>query len=148
MSFQLGDTVRVTNPSSAYVQTFRDKFAEVTGIVPGHQFKYELTFASGYRLGFAEDEISAVEEGVVYKATPDVSAPAEDQEHDEINHPSHYTWLPNGLEVIDITENMNFNLGNVVKYVLRADHKHDESLTDLRKAAWYITREIQRLETE
>ncbi|MYX26030.1 DUF3310 domain-containing protein [Streptomyces sp. SID8381] len=68
------------------------------------------------------------------------------QDHDEVDHPSHYTWLPGGVEVIDITELLNFNLGNVVKYVLRAGHKHDEPLTDLRKAAWYINREIERLE--
>jgi hypothetical protein len=65
-----------------------------------------------------------------------------------VNHPSHYTWLPKGLEVIDITENLNFSLGNAVKYILRANHKHDEPLTDLRKAAWYINREIERLEAD
>lgn len=63
-----------------------------------------------------------------------------------VNHPKHYTWL-NGIEVIDITEQLNFNLGNVLKYVLRCDHKHkDGGIVDLRKAAFYLAREIARRE--
>ena len=62
---------------------------------------------------------------------------------DPVNHPSHYTWLPNGLEVIDVTEHMNFNMGNAVKYLLRADHK-GKPMEDLEKARWYIDREINR----
>lgn len=63
--------------------------------------------------------------------------------NDMVNHPPHYRWLPNGIEVIDITENMPFNLGNVVKYVLRCDHK-GKPVEDLEKARWYLDREIQR----
>jgi hypothetical protein len=62
---------------------------------------------------------------------------------ESVNHPNHYTWLPNGLEVIDIVENLNFNMGNSIKYVLRADHKR-KPIEDLRKALWYITRELKR----
>jgi hypothetical protein len=63
-----------------------------------------------------------------------------------VNHPKHYTWLK-GIEVIDITEQLNFNLGNVLKYVLRCDHKHtDSGITDLKKAAFYLQREIARRE--
>jgi hypothetical protein len=64
---------------------------------------------------------------------------------DMVNHPPHYTHLPGGVEVIDVAETLGFCLGNVVKYVLRADHK-GEPLEDLRKAAWYLAREIQRRE--
>lgn len=60
---------------------------------------------------------------------------------DPVNNPSHYRWLPNGIEVIDITESFNFLLGNVLKYVMRADHK-GRPLEDLEKAAWYLAREI------
>lgn len=63
---------------------------------------------------------------------------------DAVNNPSHYTWL-GGIEVIDITEHLSFTLGNVVKYVLRADHK-GKPIEDLRKAAWYLNREIARRE--
>ena len=71
---------------------------------------------------------------------------------DKVNHPSHYTWLKNlcGIEVIDITRHMSFNLGNVVKYVLRAGHKSekgysdfDKEIEDLKKAKWYLEDEIK-----
>lgn len=67
--------------------------------------------------------------------------------HDPVNHPAHYTWLPNGLEVIDVTENFNFNLGNTIKYVMRAGRKGN-AVEDLMKARWYVDREIQRLQRE
>lgn len=63
---------------------------------------------------------------------------------DPVNHPSHYTWHPSGIEVIQITEHMNFCLGNAIKYILRSDHKKDQ-VQDLEKAVWYINREIERL---
>lgn len=63
--------------------------------------------------------------------------------HDNVNHPKHYTSHPSGVEVITITEHMNFCLGNAVKYILRADLKND-AIEDLKKAVWYINREIER----
>ena len=63
---------------------------------------------------------------------------------DPVNHPAHYTWLPNGLEVIDVTENFNFNRGNAIKYIMRAGQKENE-IQDLQKAVWYLNREIERL---
>lgn len=65
---------------------------------------------------------------------------------DNVNNPQHYQFS-NGAQVIDITENLNFNRGNVVKYVARAGRK-DESpeLEDLKKAKFYLDREIERLE--
>jgi hypothetical protein len=62
---------------------------------------------------------------------------------DNINHPPHYTSHPSGIECISITRHMGFNLGNVLKYVWRADLKGDD-LADLRKAEWYIRDEIKR----
>jgi len=64
--------------------------------------------------------------------------------HDPVNHPAHYTSHPSGVECIDVTEHMSFNLGNAVKYIWRAGSK-GSALEDLRKAAWYVEREIQRL---
>lgn len=66
---------------------------------------------------------------------------------DPVSHPHHYNWLPSGVEVIDITESLDFCLGNVVKYVLRADRK-GEPIQDLEKAAWYLDREINRRKAE
>jgi hypothetical protein len=62
--------------------------------------------------------------------------------HDPVNHPTHYTSHPSGVECIQITEHMTFNVGNAVKYLWRADLKNGDE--DLRKAAWYIEREIAR----
>ena len=67
-------------------------------------------------------------------------------QQDVVNHPPHYTSHPSGIECIQVTEHMGFNLGNAIKYVWRADLKHD-ALEDLRKAVWYIEREIQLRES-
>lgn len=67
---------------------------------------------------------------------------------DEIN-PSHYRGFSNGAEVVDITERLNFNRGNAIKYLARAGRKQDaDTLTDLRKALWYVQREIDRILTD
>ena len=63
---------------------------------------------------------------------------------DNVNHPAHYKF-PNGAEVIDLTENLSFNLGNVVKYVARSGRKTDDHFEDLCKARFYLEREIVRL---
>lgn len=63
--------------------------------------------------------------------------------YDSVNHPKHYTTHPSGVECITIVEHMNFNLGNAVKYIWRADSK-DDPIEDLAKAIWYINREISR----
>jgi len=60
-----------------------------------------------------------------------------------VDHPDHYNGHPSGVECIDIVEHMGFNLGNAVKYVWRADLKGD-AIEDLKKAAWYIQREIEK----
>lgn len=62
-----------------------------------------------------------------------------------VNHPPHYTQHPSGVECIQITEHMNFCLGNAVKYIWRAGLKSDDSVEDLKKARFYIEREIKRL---
>jgi len=68
-----------------------------------------------------------------------------DKQHDPVNNPKHYTAHPSGVECIQITEHMSFCLGNAVKYVWRADLKND-AIEDLKKAVWYIEREIKRRE--
>lgn len=67
---------------------------------------------------------------------------------DLVNHPPHYTSHPSGVECIDITEHMNFCIGNAVKYLWRRGNKGsaDDEIQDLKKAVWYINREIARLE--
>ena len=65
-------------------------------------------------------------------------------QHDSVNHPKHYT--AGGIETIDFIEakKLGYNLGNVVKYITRSDYKGNK-LEDLRKAQWYLTREINSL---
>lgn len=72
---------------------------------------------------------------------------ASDGGNDPVNHPKHYVSHPSGIECIQITEHMGFNLGNATKYIWRADMKHN-ALEDLRKSLWYIQREISKREKE
>jgi hypothetical protein len=60
-----------------------------------------------------------------------------------IDHPEHYQ--SDGIEVIDIIDNfnLNFNLGNSIKYILRAEKKGNKK-QDLEKAIWYINHELEK----
>lgn len=85
-----------------------------------------------------------------------------DAKPDMVNHPPHYNNHPSGIECIQITRHMNFNIGNAIKYLWRAGIKgqipigrvysgsltdgHDNHIEDLKKAVWYINDEIGRLE--
>lgn len=71
---------------------------------------------------------------------------------DNINHPSHYTSHPSGIECIDIAEHHDFCIGNAIKYLWRAGLKSEDGISkkekqieDLKKAIWYIKREIKHL---
>ena len=72
-----------------------------------------------------------------------VAAPACPSSNTAVDHPPHYNV--GKYEVIDVIEDwrLGFNLGNVVKYVARAEHK-GKDLEDLEKALWYIQRELAR----
>lgn len=72
-------------------------------------------------------------------ATVTVTPPAADM----VNHPPHYKT--GGIETIDFIEakKLDYHLGNVVKYITRADHKGNE-LQDLQKARWYLDRAIEK----
>lgn len=67
---------------------------------------------------------------------------------DPVNSPTHYTSHPSGVECLQITEHMNFCLGNAVKYIWRAGLKSADAVQDLEKAKFYIEREIKRLGRE
>ena len=64
--------------------------------------------------------------------------------NDNVNNPKHYTSHPSGIECIQITEHCSFTVGNAIKYLWRADLKN--GVEDLKKAAWYINREIEKRE--
>lgn len=72
--------------------------------------------------------------------------------NDNVNHPSHYTSHPSGVECIEITRHYCFDIGNAIKYLWRAGLKKDASLEDkekeiedLEKAKWYIDDRINQL---
>lgn len=72
-------------------------------------------------------------------------------EEDNVNHPSHYTWLKKlcGIEVLDITRHLDFDTGNAIKYLLRAGKKDPKkTIEDLEKAVFYINDKINMLKNE
>jgi hypothetical protein len=64
---------------------------------------------------------------------------------DMVNHPPHYTSHPSGVECIQVTEHYGFCIGSAIKYLWRAGLKGD-AVEDLKKAVWYINREIAKRE--
>jgi hypothetical protein len=62
---------------------------------------------------------------------------------DKVNHPKHYTSHPSGIECIEIVEHMPFNVGNAIKYLWRAGLKSEDTVEDLKKAEWYVKRQIE-----
>lgn len=66
---------------------------------------------------------------------------------DPVERPQHYNSHPSGIECITVVEHFTFNVGNAVKYLWRAGQK-GALLEDLKKARWYVDREIKRLEAE
>lgn len=79
------------------------------------------------------------------QAAEEGAAAAERDPVDLVNHPPHYTSHPSGVECITIVEWMSFNCGNAVKYLWRSGEKGFQ-IQDLKKARWYVDREIARLE--
>lgn len=66
---------------------------------------------------------------------------------DAVDHPKHYNSHPSGIEAIDVVEHFPFNVGNTIKYLWRAGLKGD-AIEDLKKARWYLDREISKREKE
>ena len=64
---------------------------------------------------------------------------------DMINHPEHYKKHPSGIECIEVTEHMDFCLGNAIKYIWRSAEK-GKQIEDLKKAIFYINRKINLLQ--
>jgi hypothetical protein len=95
---------------------------------------------NGYAYTWVRDELVASGE-VPVDSHEDPRVP----QFDNVNHPAHYR--AGGIETIDFIEakDLNYRLGNAVKYITRAKHKGNE-LEDLKKAQWYLNREINKLE--
>lgn len=142
-SFKRGDRVRVTqvdHPADGESGEIVDVSAEASH---PYQVYFDRGFIEGLGSwdGFSGDQIEALADVQV----PYIGSNVED---DAVNHPAHYTAYP-GVEVIQITEHLNFCRGNAVKYIARAGLKDpDKTIEDLEKAAWYLDREIARLKRE
>jgi hypothetical protein len=89
-------------------------------------------------------ESRATERAIENPQVIEIPITMEEPASDPVNHPAHYKY--GGIETIDFIEakELGYNLGNVVKYVTRSDHKGNRK-EDLEKALWYLTREINSI---
>jgi len=127
--FKVGDRVRLSSSGKEFFKDSDSNPHNLTGKVVGFDWFYCVSWPKKSNTYLADD-LELVEGEVV---------------GDNVNHPPHYKSHPSGVECIEITEHMNFCLGNALKYIWRADEKHsDGGLEDLKKAAWYIQRELDR----
>ena len=135
----VGDRVRVTD--NAYVSDYKGKFGDVvkTGASSSGFYSVTVRFDDGAQASFAyKTSLELTPRGYGAPAVPD---------NDPVNNPKHYTSHPSGVECIQITSHMGFLLGNAVKYIWRADLKND-AIEDLKKARFYLDREIVKREKE
>jgi hypothetical protein len=100
--------------------------------------------------GKSEAQVSSAQQTIINPAQGIPKEKAKQKKvanNDPVNHPDHYKV--GGIETIDFIEakSLGYNLGNVIKYVTRADHK-GKKLEDLKKGAWYLAREIANLEKQ
>lgn len=71
---------------------------------------------------------------------------APDPRQPDPTNPAHYRSHPSGVECITVTEHLGFCRGNAIKYIWRSGERAERTIEDLRKAVWYLEREIARLE--
>ena len=106
--------------------------------------KKEFGYSTIYKALY--DLENKIENGELVESNSNPENVSQDK-NDPVNHPSHYT--DGKIEVIDfiLDKKLNFTRGNAVKYISRAGKKNPEKeIEDLQKAAWYINKEIQRLQ--
>ncbi|MER5883110.1 DUF3310 domain-containing protein [Streptomyces sp. NPDC001941] len=129
MTYAVGDTVRVS--VGAYVGCYGEVVdVNMRGLLP-NRVKVE----------------DPVDPGLLWYDDHELEPATKGPSGDAVHRPGHYTWLPNGVEVIDLTEHLPFNRGNAVKYLARAGRKGSGAeVEDLKKAVWYIQREIARVQ--
>lgn len=96
--------------------------------------------------GVSDDPLTIEEEAEFFdNLRKSVDLVKKSEKREQVNHPDHYRSHPSGIECIELAEKMSFNLGNAFKYVYRRNDK-ENSYQDLRKAEFYIKREIERME--
>lgn len=148
--YKLGDYVRIRDHDGKEI-TVRIDDSGIPNRQGGFTFKAGARiFKNSEILGLGEVPVTLAkdleEQWALMTPAPDTEVHADlVAENDVINSPAHYTSYP--VEVIELTEHMNFCRGNAVKYVARAGLKDPaKEVEDLRKAIWYLEREISRVE--
>lgn len=173
MKYKVGDKVRIK--SREWYDANKDRYGNIISnfmaFTPGMAYfcgkngiVKSISHNDSYIIDISEyhafnDEM--LEDGKEFYFSRITSDPILCKDHDitfdNVNHPSHYTWLKDlcGIEVIDITRHMDFDLGNAIKYILRNGHKSEQgmsdkekSIEDLKKAVFYLNDKIKMLENE
>ena len=128
-----GDLVTITQDGHAA----QGKTGVVESVTPSNHYSTFVIF---------DKPVPTIGDSDVFHQS-DLELIQEPSEVDNVNSPSHYQF-PGGVEVIQITEHLNFCKGNAVKYLTRSGRKAiADEVEDLKKAVWYINREIARLES-
>ena len=136
--FKVGDTVVATGVAWG---DFKWKLGKVIALQDGRPDRPLVTFARGEPSWLAWGECA-----VELVQAANVAQEETNEKPDAIN-PPHYQGFSNGAQVVDITEHLNFNRGNAVKYLARAGAKDPaKEIEDIKKAIWYAQRELVRLE--
>ena len=151
MKYKVGDKVRVRNDLVTHHLYGMYHFAPSMEINLGRHLVIVGKAEDGYIIDgtndiYTEEMLEPFMMAIDYSGSS-VHEAATDTKEDLINKPKHYTT--GGIETIDFIEakNLNFRLANAVKYLTRAEHKGSK-LSDLKKAIWYIQREIDKSETK
>ena len=135
--FNVGDTIVATGEAW---DNLKGKRGKVITLQDGRPDRPLVAFGRGESTWLAWDEYA-----VELVRAADVAQEETNEKPDAIN-PPHYQGFSNGAQVIDITENLNFNRGNAVKYLARAGAKDPaKEIEDLEKSLWYTQRELDRL---
>lgn len=120
------------------MEKYKDEVFEIERIIGAGQYKLKNT----NEWTFTDEMLKQVQESDTIME--DIIRENVKKARETINHPSHYN---KGIEAIDVIESwdLNFSLGNALKYIVRAPYKSN-TIEDLKKARWYVDREIERLE--
>ena len=117
------------------------------GISEGRSWRWKSKYGGEWSRWYEPQTELVWIKGIEYELAPLPHTPDTPPQADPVEHPTHYTSHPSGVECSTITRHMSFNIGNVFKYLWRCDHK-DNRLQDLRKAKWYLEDEIKLEESK
>ena len=136
--------IKKTGMSKSYVYNVRSKHKAEIQAKPKAKAKAKFKTLTMSEIGLKDALAKARgEPPLTFKVATPISFTPTKSLDDMVNSPPHYTT--GGIETIDFIEakELNYHLGNVVKYITRADHKGDR-LENLKKAQWYLNREIEK----